>query len=38
MYWVTDGTNADRTLSTRGVATVLCVGTNTFVITGGLLS
>jgi len=38
MYWVTDGTNADRTLSTRGVATVLCVGTDTFVITGGLLS
>ena len=38
MYWVTDGTNGDRTLSTRGVATILCVGTNTFVITGGLLS
>jgi hypothetical protein len=38
MYWVTDGTNADRTLATRGVATILCVGTNTFVITGGLLS
>ena len=38
MYWVTDGTNADRTLATRGVVTVLCVGTNTFVITGGLLS
>jgi len=38
MYWVTDGTDADRTLATRGVATVLCVGTNTFVITGGLLS
>jgi hypothetical protein len=38
MYWVTDGTNANRTLATRGVATVLCVGTNTFVITGGLLS
>jgi hypothetical protein len=38
MYWVTDGTDADRTLATRGVATILCVGTNTFVITGGLLS
>jgi len=38
MYWATDGTNADRTLETRGVATILCVGTNTFVITGGLLS
>ena len=38
MYWVTDGTDADRTLATRGVATILCVGTNTFVITGGLLT
>ena len=38
MYWVTDGTNANRTLATRGVVTVLCVGTDTFVITGGLLS
>jgi hypothetical protein len=38
MYWVTDGTDADRTLATRGVATILCVGTNTFVITGGTLS
>ena len=38
MYWVTDGTDADRTLATRGVATILCVGTDTFVITGGLLT
>jgi len=38
MYWATDGTNADRTLETRGVATILCVGTDTFVITGGTLS
>ena len=38
MYWSTDGTNANRTLATRGVATVLCVGSNTFVITGGTLS
>jgi hypothetical protein len=38
MYWVTNGTDADRTLATRGVATILCVGTNTFVITGGLLT
>jgi len=38
MYWTTDGTNADRTLETRGVATILCVGTDTFVITGGTLS
>ena len=38
MYWVQTGADADRTLATRGVATILCVGTNTFVITGGLLS
>jgi hypothetical protein len=38
MYWATDGTNANRTLNTRGVATILCVASNTFVITGGTLS
>jgi hypothetical protein len=38
MYWSANGTNADRTLATRGVATVLCVGSNEFVITGGTLS
>ena len=38
MYWVQTAANADRTLSPRGVATILCVGTNTFVITGGTLS
>ena len=38
MYWVQTGANADRTLSTRGVATILCVASNTFVITGGTLS
>ncbi len=38
MYWSQNGTNADRTLATRGIATILCVGTNTFVITGGTLS
>jgi hypothetical protein len=38
MYWVTDGTSADRTLATRGVATVLCVASDEFVITGGILS
>ena len=38
MYWSQDGTNGDRTLGTRGVATILCVGTDTFVITGGLLT
>jgi hypothetical protein len=38
MYWVQTGADADRTLSTRGVATILCVATNVFVITGGTLS
>ena len=38
MFWVQTGANADRTLSQRGLATILCVGTNTFVITGGLLT
>jgi len=38
MYWVQTGANEDRTLSTRGVATILCVATNVFVITGGTLS
>jgi len=38
MYWVQTAANADRTLSQRGLATILCVGTNTFVITGGTLS
>ena len=38
MYWATDGTNADRDLEPRGVATILCVAANTFVITGGTLS
>ena len=38
MYWVQTAANEDRTLATRGVATILCVGTNTFVITGGTLS
>ena len=38
MYWVQTGADEDRTLSTRGVATILCVATNVFVITGGTLS
>jgi hypothetical protein len=38
MYWVQTGANEDRTLNSRGLATLLCVGNNTFVITGGLLS
>jgi hypothetical protein len=38
MYWATDGSNANRDLEPRGVATILCVASNTFVITGGTLS
>lgn len=33
MYWV-GGVNGDRALSARGLATLLCVGSNVFVITG----
>jgi len=33
MYWVA-GANATRTLGTRGLASVVCVASNTFVITG----
>ena len=38
MYWATDGSNANRDLQSRGVATILCTNNNTFVITGGTLS
>jgi hypothetical protein len=38
MYWSQTGANADRDLQSRGVATIVCVASNTFVITGGLLS
>lgn len=33
LYWVA-GANANRTLGVRGVATIMCVAANTFVITG----
>jgi hypothetical protein len=33
MYWVA-GADADRTLATRGLASIVCVASNTFVITG----
>jgi hypothetical protein len=33
MYWY-DGANADRTLLQRGLATLMCVGSNTFVLSG----
>ena len=38
MYWAQNGENANRTLATRAVATILCVASNTFVITGGTIS
>lgn len=38
MYWAQTGANANRDLQSRGVATIVCVASNTFVITGGLLS
>jgi hypothetical protein len=38
MYLVGTATTGNRTLAQRGVATVLCVGTNTFVIMGGGLT
>ncbi len=38
MYLAGSSTTGDRTLSQKGVATVLCVGTDTFTILGGGLS
>lgn len=38
MYWAQTGANADRDLSSRGIATIVCVASDTFVITGGTLS
>ena len=38
MYWAQTGANANRDLSSRGVATIVCVASDEFVITGGLLS
>lgn len=38
MYLVGTATTGDRTLSQRGLATVVCTAANTFVITGGGLS
>lgn len=38
MYLVGTASTGNRTLAQRGVATVLCVGTNTFVIMGGGLT
>jgi len=33
LYWIA-GANADRTIGQRGLASILCVASNTFVITG----
>jgi hypothetical protein len=38
MFLVGTSTTGNRTLAQRGLATLLCVDTNTFVITGGGLS
>tara|TARA_B100001287_G_C22666224_1_gene522964 strand:+ start:778 stop:1614 length:837 start_codon:yes stop_codon:yes gene_type:complete len=38
MFWAQTGANANRDLQSRGVATIVCVASDTFVITGGLLS
>jgi hypothetical protein len=38
MYLAGTSTTGDRTLAQRGVATILCVGSNTFAVIGGGLS
>tara|TARA_R100000008_G_scaffold46645_1_gene27522 strand:- start:1822 stop:2625 length:804 start_codon:yes stop_codon:yes gene_type:complete len=38
LYLVGTSTNGDRTLAVNGVATIMCVGTNIFVIMGGGIS
>jgi hypothetical protein len=38
MYLVGTATTGNRTLAQRGVCTILCVASNTFVITGGGLT
>ena len=38
MYNAADGTNANRTLATRGIATVICTGSNTYNISGAGLT
>ena len=38
MYNAADGTNANRTLGTKGMATILCAGSNTYYISGAGLS
>jgi hypothetical protein len=38
IYLATNGSTGSRTLAQRGIATLLCVGTNTYVINGGGVS
>jgi hypothetical protein len=38
MYLVGTATTGNRTLAQRGLCTVLCVASNTFVVTGGGLT
>ena len=38
MYFTNDGTTADRTLATRGMATLLCTADNVYYISGSGLS
>ena len=38
MYLVGTSTTGNRTLAQRGLATIVCVASNTFVISGGGLS
>lgn len=38
LYFGNDGTTGNRTLGARGLCTVLCVASNTFVITGAGLT
>ena len=38
MYNAADGTDADRTLGTKGMATLLCAGSDTYYISGAGLS
>jgi hypothetical protein len=38
MYWVGTSTTGNRTLAQRGLCTIFCVASNTYVITGGGLA
>jgi hypothetical protein len=38
MYLVGSSTTGNRTLLQRGIATVVCIASNTFIISGGGLS